>query len=84
MNLAINLRDLVRAHQVRGHAMANLDPLGIHPFREEVPELDPSYYGFTEKMLQSEADIKLLGAYFQPQKPRWIDPYPVSFELYPF
>src|SRR5690606_2019786 len=36
---------LVRNYRVRGHRVANLNPLG----REEIdiPELDPSYYGFT-------------------------------------
>ena len=37
---------MVRNYRVRGHIIANLDPLG--PPRERPPELDPSYYGFTE------------------------------------
>lgn len=44
---------LVRAYQVRGHHLAQLDPLGIlqpnvnvHP-----PELEHTHYGFTEKDL---------------------------------
>ncbi|MCP4329508.1 MAG: 2-oxoglutarate dehydrogenase E1 component [Alphaproteobacteria bacterium] len=38
---------LIRSHRVRGHLMANLDPLGIHE-PEDHPELDPSSYGFTD------------------------------------
>ena len=37
---------LVRAYRVRGHLVANLDPLG-RP-RPELPELDPRTYHFTE------------------------------------
>ncbi|MCC7321885.1 MAG: 2-oxoglutarate dehydrogenase E1 component [Rubellimicrobium sp.] len=38
---------LIRAHRIRGHLIANLDPLGL---REETPhpELDPASYGFRE------------------------------------
>ncbi|EGF84102.1 hypothetical protein BATDEDRAFT_34093 [Batrachochytrium dendrobatidis JAM81] len=44
---------LVRAFQVRGHQLANIDPLEINSFRDRVqaPELDYTYYGFTEKDL---------------------------------
>ena len=38
---------LIRAYRVRGHLMANLDPLGIEG-RDAHPELDPASYGFTE------------------------------------
>eukprot|EP01133_Synstelium_polycarpum_P018065 gene18065-21582_t len=38
---------LIRAYQVRGHAIANLDPLGIMD-RPEPAELNPSRYGFTD------------------------------------
>ncbi|MGE3934439.1 MAG: 2-oxoglutarate dehydrogenase E1 component, partial [Rhodospirillaceae bacterium] len=38
---------LIRAYRVRGHLLANLDPLGIDPI-EEHPELDPATYGFAE------------------------------------
>ena len=37
---------LVRAYRVRGHMVANIDPLGMP--RPHLPELDPEYYGFTE------------------------------------
>ena len=36
---------LIRAYRIRGHLLANLDPLGLEP--EEIhPELDPASYGF--------------------------------------
>lgn len=38
---------LIRSYRVRGHLMAQLDPLGISP-QEPHPELDPKTYGFTE------------------------------------
>ena len=37
---------LVRAYRVRGHMVANIDPLGMP--RPHLPELDPEFYGFTE------------------------------------
>ncbi len=36
---------LIRAYRVRGHLIANLDPLGIES-RKHHPELDPATYGF--------------------------------------
>ena len=38
---------MIRAYRMRGHLIADLDPLGLRdqPFR---PELDPESYGFTE------------------------------------
>jgi 2-oxoglutarate dehydrogenase E1 component len=36
---------LVRAYRVRGHMVANIDPLGMP--RPHLPELDPEYYGLT-------------------------------------
>jgi 2-oxoglutarate dehydrogenase E1 component len=40
------LDQLVRAYRVRGHMVANIDPLGMP--RPHLPELDPEYYGFSE------------------------------------
>ncbi len=37
---------LVRAYRVRGHMVANIDPLGMP--RPHLPELDPEFYGFTD------------------------------------
>ncbi len=38
---------MIRAFRVRGHLIANLDPLGIDGEKHH-PELDPRSYGFTE------------------------------------
>ncbi len=38
---------MIRAYRVRGHLLANLDPLGLAN-AEPHPELDPASYGFTE------------------------------------
>ncbi len=38
---------LIRAYRVRGHLIANLDPLGIEGDKHH-PELDPKSYGFSE------------------------------------
>ncbi len=38
---------LIRAFRIRGHLIANLDPLGIQK-REEHPELKPETYGFIQ------------------------------------
>ncbi len=38
---------LIRAYRIRGHLMADLDPLGLTK-QEPHPELDPHTYGFTD------------------------------------
>jgi 2-oxoglutarate dehydrogenase E1 component len=38
---------MIRAHRIRGHLHANLDPLGIEPPKDH-EELHPAAYGFTE------------------------------------
>ncbi len=38
---------LIRAYRVRGHMIANLDPLGLKE-TGYYPELDPAHYGFTD------------------------------------
>ena len=38
---------LIRAYRIRGHLIANLDPLSIQK-KEEHPELKPETYGFTK------------------------------------
>lgn len=50
---------LIRAFQVRGHEMANLDPLGMNAFRAEEPpaELDYKFHGFTEADLDRKLDL---------------------------
>jgi len=44
---------LIRAFRVRGHLLADLDPLGLAR-NEHHPELDPAAYGFTEADLERE------------------------------
>ncbi|HJP53588.1 MAG TPA: 2-oxoglutarate dehydrogenase E1 component [Rhodospirillales bacterium] len=44
---SINALMMIRAFRVRGHLIANFDPLGIEG-RTHHPELDPKTYGFTE------------------------------------
>ncbi|MEZ5692146.1 MAG: 2-oxoglutarate dehydrogenase E1 component [Rickettsiales bacterium] len=44
---------MVRAYRVRGHLLANLDPLGIEKNNIH-SELDPSSYGFTEEDMDKE------------------------------
>ena len=39
---------LIRAYRIRGHLIANLDPLSIQK-KEEHPELVPETYGFSKK-----------------------------------
>mmetsp|Transcript_8973 Transcript_8973/g.15204 ORF Transcript_8973/g.15204 Transcript_8973/m.15204 type:complete len:1007 (-) Transcript_8973:232-3252(-) len=54
----MKLFHLVRAYQVSGHEMANMDPLGFHSYRNgEPPVLDYKYYGFTEADLDRKMDI---------------------------
>lgn len=46
-NDALGLSYLIRAYQVRGHELANLDPLGLQQ-RPDLAELDIKQYGFTD------------------------------------
>ena len=46
VDLQDRVDQLVRAYRVRGHVVAQIDPLGLpRPYQ---PELDPGFYGFTE------------------------------------
>jgi 2-oxoglutarate dehydrogenase E1 component len=48
---------LVRAHRVRGHLVAHLDPLDLpRPYPEE---LDPEYYGFTPEHMAREFSYEI-------------------------
>jgi len=50
---------LIRAHQVRGHEMADLDPLGIYAPPDYINDLDPYTHGF--KKDDWERGLKLKG-----------------------
>ncbi|ABK44895.1 2-oxoglutarate dehydrogenase E1 component [Magnetococcus marinus MC-1] len=45
---AIRALMMIRTYRVRGHLIANFDPLGLEA-REHHPELDPANYGFAEE-----------------------------------
>ena len=45
---------LIRAYRVRGHLLANLDPLGLARRNDHYPELDYKGYGFTDADLDRE------------------------------
>ena len=45
---SIRAIQLIRAYRVRGHLVADLDPLGLRPHSIH-PELDPGHYGFSPK-----------------------------------
>ncbi|MBT7507061.1 MAG: 2-oxoglutarate dehydrogenase E1 component, partial [Rhodospirillales bacterium] len=44
---------LIRAYRVRGHMLAELDPLKLEEAKEH-PELDPATYGFSDKDMDRE------------------------------
>ena len=58
---SLGLSYLINAYQVRGHELANLDPLGIHGYRtsDTPPELDYKYHGFKDEDL--DRPLNLLG-----------------------
>lgn len=61
---------LVRAYEAKGHLIADLDPLGIHDADlsgELPPELQPSFFGFSEedmhKTFNLERNAEYIGSY---------------------
>lgn len=52
------VNNLVREYRVRGHLIANLDPLGLK--RSETPELNPDAYGLSEEDLNRPYDSTAL------------------------
>eukprot|EP01036_Dinobryon_divergens_P028687 gene28687-37675_t len=58
---SLGLSYLIRAYQTRGHEIANLDPLGLHNYRDPQgpPELNYTYHGFKESDL--DRTLNLLG-----------------------
>lgn len=61
MSDSLGLSYLINAYQVRGHEIANLDPLGLHGYRSESTpvELDYKHHGFKEEDL--DRPLNLLG-----------------------
>jgi len=45
---SIKASTLIRAYRIRGHLLANLDPLGLQK-RQEHPELNAETYGFNDQ-----------------------------------
>jgi 2-oxoglutarate dehydrogenase E1 component len=45
---SIRATTLIRTYRVRGHLLANVDPLGL-AHQEEPADLDPAFHGFTDK-----------------------------------
>ena len=55
----VKVNSLVNAYRVRGHLIANLDPLGLMD-RSMHPELDPASYGLTIWDLEREFNVEAL------------------------
>lgn len=53
---AVHAQMLIRAYRVRGHLIANIDPLGLAQ-RESHPELDIARYGFTDADMGREITV---------------------------
>ena len=53
VNDSVRALMLIRAYRIRGHRIANLDPLGL-THHESHPELDPGNFGFTETDLDRQ------------------------------
>ena len=53
------LDQLIRNYRVRGHIIAQIDPLQAN--RPKPPELDPAFYGFTEEHMKMEFSTQWFG-----------------------
>lgn len=60
---AAKILGMVRAFQVRGHLLANLDPLGMMPPRPDHEDLKLENYGLTDADLDREIDVANIGEY---------------------
>jgi 2-oxoglutarate dehydrogenase E1 component len=60
---AAKILAMVRAFQVRGHLLANLDPLGMMPPRPDHEDLKLENYGFADADLDREIDVANIGEY---------------------
>lgn len=56
---AVRALMLIRAYRVRGHMIANLDPLSLREI-EVHPELDPASYGFTDEDYDREIFLDMV------------------------
>mgnify|MGYP002622664957 CR=1 FL=1 len=54
------LDQLIRAYRVRGHIIAQIDPLGLNQTFQ--PELDPDFYGFNEDHLDMKFSCRTIYA----------------------
>ena len=56
---SLGISYLIRAYQVRGHENANLDPLGLHTYRDAAApaELDYKYHGFKDEDLDRQLNM---------------------------
>ncbi len=56
---SLALSHLINCYQARGHEAANLDPLGLHSWRNgRPPELDPKVYGFERNDMDRTLNLK--------------------------
>ncbi|MGB3545838.1 MAG: 2-oxoglutarate dehydrogenase E1 component [Saprospiraceae bacterium] len=62
---SIRAHMLIRAYRVRGHLLAQLDPLGLTHVDNSHPELEPARYGFTEDDYDTEI---ILGGWLGREK----------------
>ena len=60
---AAKILGMVRAFQVRGHLLANLDPLGMMPPRPDHEDLKLENYGFSDADLDREIDVAAIGEF---------------------
>ncbi len=60
----VKVGELISANRYRGHRRADLDPLQLYE-RAQVPDLEPAYYGFTEKDLDKTFNT---GSLFLPNQ----------------
>ncbi len=69
---------LINAYRVRGHQHARLDPLGF-PRGTEIPDLDLSFHGLSERDLDAEFDT---GSLYAPDRMRLRDILALLGEVY--
>lgn len=73
-NLNGNIAALIRAYQVNGHHMADLDPLGLFQAdldSKPIPQLDEKKYNFSEADFSSSVKMGLpmMKGFLDPERP---------------